>query len=463
MASTLSTTPDTYVNYEAERRLLAVLIKHNKTLPQVMARAKSEWFHDTSHRNLYEALCDVYRDHGVLSATRIYGKLRGDTHSQTLMKALEADYARPEEAPPLLEALHLCHRRRTWYDVAEQISRLSASTDLNDDVYLDTEVQAAVYNAMQNQSASEAVKLSDGVRDVIQQMEDAKEGRVIPRLKVGFNAVDGLTNGLTPGEFIILAGAPGMGKSAYALSVGLNVAKAGGGVLYFSPEMSLHALARRSIQVEGPVGNAAFGETPSEEHIRRAKQVYGELKDRPFYVMDHRGITVERIAAVTRAMHLQNPLRLLIIDHFGEISKPRGFHAGGNTALMLGDMMLQLATLGRQLGIPILLLHQLNKVADDKRIRDKRPTPGDLRDTGRAREIADQIWLLYRHSKYADVEDNHPFGGVAELIVGKNRNGQEGTAYLWFDDQFTRYREFDEKFVGRYKAWANGTKEGDAA
>lgn len=458
-ATSLAPAPNTYTNYDAERRLLAVLVKEAKLIPKAMERASETWFYDTDHRKLYAALCDVYREHGVLSATRIYAKLRGEAYAQVLLKALNADFAVPEELPHLLDVLELCHRRRRWYEVGEAIRAMSAAEDVEDAIYLDTEAQALVYNALEQRQSGEFRPLADGVLQVIEEMEAAKAGKPTPRVKVGLPSVDEATQGLTPGEFVILAGVPGMGKSACALSMSLRIARRGGGVLYYSPEMAMRQLARRTIQVEGPVGREAFGEDPSEEHIRRAREVYGQLKGKPLYIMDHRGLTVERVVASARSMVLQHPeIEVIIIDHFGELRKPREFYRSGNSALILGDMILALATMGRQLNVPVILLHQLNKIADDKRISNKRPTPGDLRDTGRAREIADQIWLLYRHAKYADCGEDSKLAGMTELIIGKNRNGVETTCYLWFDEQFMAYRDALPSLIEPYKQWAGGGK-----
>lgn len=229
------------------------------------------------------------------------------------------------------------------------------------------------------------------------------------------------THGLRPGRLYILAGRPSMGKSIIGGQLSAFTALRGTRVALFSLEMSAEEIHQRNVAALAEVPHD-FLEAPTSEsdYWGRLNAAIAELRTAPLLVDDTPGLNAAQIVARAERAHLQEGLGLIVIDHLHEMAvDPK------DRVNALGDAARRLKALGKRLGVPVVLLAQLNRQAAGR--TDKRPDLSDLRASGAIEEVADAVIFVHREDYYHDATH---LKGVVELILAKGRNVRVGTTYL---------------------------------
>ena len=251
-----------------------------------------------------------------------------------------------------------------------------------------------------------------------------------------FNHLDKLTSGLQPGELIIVAGRPGMGKTSFALNIVENIAlKDQLPVAVFSLEMTGEQLVQRMLSSVSLVDQNSIkrGEL-SHDEMDKLYLAMSELKNAPIYIAESPGINVIDLRSRVRRLKNQvNNLGLVVIDYVQIMSGLRDSR-GINRAQEIADISRSLKSLALELSVPIILLSQLNREVESR--QDKRPNIADLRESGALEQDADIILLLYRDSYY-DKESKK--GNISEINIAKNRSGSTGVVELAFLSKCTKF------------------------
>jgi replicative DNA helicase len=288
--------------------------------------------------------------------------------------------------------------------------------------------------------ASDAPKLaSDTIADVITEIDaqyhsggTAVSSTIVP---TGFADVDArLDGGARGGELIVVAGRPGMGKTAFSLGIGSNVARRGEPVLVNTIEMPAKQLNRRLLAELGnlPLAKMKDGSKMVDADWPKVTHAVQLLTQMPIYIDESGSITVQEIVSRARALKRKAGLKMLIIDYLGLIRL-------GNEErhdLKIGAVTRTLKELAKQLDIPVILLAQLNRGLEQR--PNKRPLMSDLRDSGAIEQDADIILFLYRDEVYnPDTADK----GIAEVIIGKQRDGAIGKVGLGFTEYNAKFTD----------------------
>lgn len=259
-------------------------------------------------------------------------------------------------------------------------------------------------------------------KDGLTEMVDALQRRYdatgdVSGIHTGVESLDALTSGWQPGNLVVLAARPGMGKSAFAL----QAAMAAGRSLFFSLEMTAGELMERAVANVGQLPHRwlRFPKDAPDYALSQITAASREVAALPLLLDDSVGLSVDGICARTRQVHLEEPLKLVIVDHLGLISRE-----GKHDASELGAITAQLKRLAKETNTTVILLCQLNRGLEGR--PDKRPQLSDLRDSGRIEEDADVVIALYRDEYYAP---DGPLAGYLEIIIRKNRSGEQGTAW----------------------------------
>ena len=255
-------------------------------------------------------------------------------------------------------------------------------------------------------------------------------------VRTGFYDLDRMTAGLQPGDLIVLAARPSMGKTAFALNIAENVAvKEELPVLVFSMEMGASQLALRLVGSLGRIDQTHLrtGRLTDDEWGRLAEAV-DRLKLARLYIDETPGLTAAELRARARRMARQyGQLGLIVIDYLQLMS---GSSSGDeNRATELGEISRGLKALAKELQCPVIALSQLNRSVETR--NDKRPMMSDLRESGAIEQDADIIMFIYRDDYYNKEASKEP--GVTEIIIAKQRNGPVGTVKLTFLKPFTRF------------------------
>ena len=283
----------------------------------------------------------------------------------------------------------------------------------------------------------------------------------------GLDDLDRMMGGLQQSDLVILAGRPGMGKTALATNIGYNIAKAwrgevkpdghtstvnGGIVGFFSLEMSAEQLATRIIAEQtGIPSNQIRRGGISESDFERIKDYSIELQNIPLYVDETGGLSVAQLAARARRLKRQLGLDLLVIDYL-QLLQGSTRRSAENRVQEITEITTKLKALAKELNVPILALSQLSRQVESR--DDKRPQLSDLRESGSIEQDADVVLFVYREEYYhqmrkplesnrekfaewlAEADKVH---GKAEVIIGKQRHGPTGTVELQFDAAVTRF------------------------
>jgi DnaB-like helicase C terminal domain/PLD-like domain len=258
-------------------------------------------------------------------------------------------------------------------------------------------------------------------------------GGQLTGVPTGIADLDALTNGLHPGQLVVLAGRPGLGKSVLALGIARTAAiGAGLTTAIFSLEMSHNEITTRLLSAEArvPLYSIRNGMMDEAQWTRLAQRMT-EVADAPLFVEDWPKMPVSRIRAICRSLRQQHDLRLVIIDYLQLMASPA---RAQNRELAVAEISRSLKLLAKELGVPVVAVSQLNR-GPEQRV-DKRPLLADLRESGALEQDSDLVILIHREDAY---DPESPRAGEADLIVAKHRNGPTATVTVAFQGHYARF------------------------
>lgn len=262
-------------------------------------------------------------------------------------------------------------------------------------------------------------------------------------LDTGFRGLDELTLGLQPGDLILLAGRPSMGKTAFALDVAAHVAcHAGKPVLIFSLEMTKDALLRRLACAQVRINSLKLQSGAlTKDEARRLSAALAVLTRAPLYIDDKPALRIHELHARARRWHREKRFGLVVLDYIQLMTPPKS----ENRTQEVDVLSRGLKTLAKELNIPVLALSQLSRAPDQRAGDNNRPRLSDLRDSGALEQNADVVALLYREEYYVRQAGREPSADLkdrAELIIAKQRNGPTGDVPLVFTSKFASFANF---------------------
>jgi replicative DNA helicase len=282
-----------------------------------------------------------------------------------------------------------------------------------------------------------AVALIDRVQEMANNPND------ITGVPTGFHDLDRMTSGLQPGDLVVLAARPSMGKTAFAINIAEHVAlNEDLPVAVFSMEMGASQLAVRIVGSIGRIdqGHLRTGKLSDEEWPRLTEAIE-KLRNVSLHIDETPGLTTSELRANARRLSRQcGKLGLIVVDYLQLMSGSSGSE-GDNRATELGEISRGLKMLAKELQCPVIALSQLNRGVEQR--TDKRPMMSDLRESGAIEQDADIIMFIYRDDYY-NKDSKDP--GVAEIIIGKQRNGPTGTVRLTFLKPLTRFESLAAGF-----------------
>ena len=272
----------------------------------------------------------------------------------------------------------------------------------------------------------------------IQELNDRDNPSEITGVPTGYHDLDARTSGLQPGDLLIVAGRPSMGKTSFALNMGEHVAiEVGLPVAVFSMEMGGAQLAMRMLSSVGRLDahRVRTGRLNDDEWSRLSFAL-GKMHEAPLYIDETPALNPIDLRARARRLHRQcGKLGLIIIDYLQLMSSANG--SGENRATEISEISRSLKGLAKELSVPVIALSQLNRSLEQR--PNKRPVMSDLRESGAIEQDADVIMFIYRDEVY---NPDTPDKGSAEIIIGKQRNGPIGTVRLTFLGEYTRFENF---------------------
>ena len=292
----------------------------------------------------------------------------------------------------------------------------------------------------------DTVSMREAVKDAFRILSERYENRgQLTGISTGFTDLDELTSGLQPSDLIIVAARPSMGKTALAVNFAEHAAlKSRKAVAIFSMEMSASQLAFRLISSLGRINQQHLrtGDIQEEEWPRVTSAIT-MLSDAKIFIDDTPALSPAELRARARRLKREHDLGLIVIDYLQLMAVPGNKE---NRATEISEISRGLKALAKELNIPVIALSQLNRSLEQR--TDKRPVMADLRESGAIEQDADVIIFIYRDEYYnSDSTDK----GLAEIIIGKQRNGPTGMVKLTFLGQFTKFENFASEGYGTYE------------
>jgi replicative DNA helicase len=283
---------------------------------------------------------------------------------------------------------------------------------------------------------------------VLKEAEAIRSGNKMPGLSTGFLDLDDYYQGLKPGEVYIVAGRPGMGKTAFVTSIARRIAEQGSRVGMFSLEMSKEQLIQRLISQFGAIDLQDVMNPKRMDRLRYEFYVdaVNRVSTLPILIDDAGGVSIAQAKAKARAMKREG-IDVLIVDYIQLMS---GSLAGerGNREQEISSISRGLKTLAKELNIPIIALSQLSRAVESR--TDKRPQLSDLRESGSIEQDAYSVAFLYRPEYYNIMQDadGNDTRGACAVIVAKNRNGATGTLWMKFKADTVEFTDYSDKVIG---------------
>ncbi|BEP13128.1 replicative DNA helicase [Acidothermaceae bacterium B102] len=422
----------------AEQCVLGGMLLSKDAIADVVEVIRPGDFYRPAHQTIYEAIIDLYGRGEPADPTLVADELlkRGEIarvggipYLHTLVSSVPTAANASYYAKIVQERAVM----RRLVEAGTRIVQLGYSGDGEVDEVVDR-AQAAVYEVTERRTAEDYVRLEDVMPLTLDEIEAiSSRGGGMTGVPTGFADLDELTNGLHPGQMIVLAARPALGKSTLGLDFARSAAiKHGLATCIFSLEMGRTEITMRLLSAEArvPLHHMRSGKMTDEDWARLARRM-GEVAEAPLFIDDSPNITMMEIRAKARRLKQRHGLRLIIVDYMQLMSSAKRVE---NRQQEVSEMSRSMKLLAKELEVPVVAISQLNRGAEQR--TDKKPQLSDLRESGSIEQDADMVILLHREDAY---EKESPRAGEADLIVAKHRNGPTDTITVAFQGHYSRF------------------------
>ncbi len=432
---------------ESERAILGAILLSNEVLVHTTELITSDDFYRTGHQLLYSAMLELEERGAPVDIVTIVEKLKS---TGSLDKVGGGAYiaSLTNEVPSIAHARHYTEivrklsilRTLIWKATELADEGYGAGTDIEE--YLD-KAEKVIFEVTARQIRKGFVPLRGMLKEAFEKIEELHEKReLVTGVPTGFVDLDDLTAGFQPSDLIIIAGRPGMGKTSFILNIAQYCAsKANVSVGFFSLEMSKEQLVMRMLCAEAQVDAQRLRRGMlRDSDWPKLSRAAGVLAEAPIFIDDTPAISTGELRSKARRLYSEHNMGMLVVDY---LQLMRG---GKNNYDMreqeISEISRSLKALAKELNIPIVALSQLNRGVESR--SDKRPMISDLRESGAIEQDADVVMFVYREEVYE--KDKEEVKGLAEIIIGKQRHGPQGTLQLAFIGKHTKFENLEQRY-----------------
>ncbi len=422
----------------AEQCVLGGMLLSKDAISDVMETIRPDDHYRPAHQIVHEAILELYGRgepadpvtvSDLLNKRGELARIGGPTYLHTLIASVPTAanagyYARIVRERAILRRL---------VEVGTRIVQLGYSGDGEADELVDR-AQAEVYGVTERRVSEDYLSLSEIMPGALDEIEAiGSRGGGMSGVPTGFADLDALTNGLHPGQMVVIAARPAVGKSTLALDLARAATiKHSLPTVIFSLEMSRNEITMRLLSAEArvPLHSMRTGQMGEEDWTRLARRM-SEVVDAPLFIDDSPNMSMMEIRAKCRRLKQRQELKLVIVDYLQLMSSPKRTE---NRQQEVSDMSRSLKLLAKEIDVPVIAISQLNRGPEQR--TDKRPLLSDLRESGSIEQDSDVVILLHREDVY---ERESPRAGEADLIIAKHRNGPTATVTVAFQGHYSRF------------------------
>jgi len=429
---------------QAEQAVLGGLMLDNNSWDSVADRVTEEDFYRRNHRLIFRGIAQLAERNDPFDAITLsewleQNRLLEDTGGLAALGRLAQDTPSAANIQAYADIVRENSIMRQLIEVGNKIANSAFATEGRDSSALLDHAESLVFEI-----AERGKRGRRGFRD-IRSLLGAAVDRIdklfqqddpITGVPTGFTDIDEMTAGLQPADLVIVAGRPSMGKTTLAMNFAENAAiKHKLPVAIFSMEMPGEQLALRMMSSLGHIDQhkVRTGKLEDDDWPRLTSAV-SLLDSAPLFIDDTPALSPIELRARARRLKREHDLGLVIIDYL-QLMQVAGTRE--NRATEISEISRNLKALAKELNVPVIALSQLNRSLEQR--TDRRPVMSDLRESGAIEQDADVIMFIYRDEVY---NEDSPQKGLAEVIIGKQRNGPVGTRLLTFRGQFTRFENY---------------------
>jgi replicative DNA helicase len=424
-------------NLEAEQAVLGAILLNPDILTNVNERIRAEDFYRQGHQRLFQVMNELAEKREPIDLVTLTSLLQdknlleevGGVSYLTEIASLVPAISNVEYYAKIVETKSM-HRNliRTASEIINE-----AYTSEEDITNIMESAERKILDIAKRRIKGSFASIKDVLVESYEQIETLHYNKGgLKGLSTGFIDLDKMTSGFQKSDLIIVAARPSMGKTAFALNLAQNVAtRSGETVAIFSLEMSSPQLVMRMIASEGNIDAQAFRTgNLNEEDWEKLTMSIGTLSEASIFIDDTPGITIFDIRAKLRRLQAEHGLGLVMIDYLQLISG-RGIDSRQQE---ISEISRSLKLMAREFNVPIIALSQLSRAVEQR--QDKRPMLSDLRESGSIEQDADMVAFLYRDDYYNEESEKK---NIAEIIIGKQRNGPVGRVELLFLKNYNKF------------------------
>ena len=424
----------------AEQSVLGGMLLSKDAIADVLEKLRPGDFYRPAHQNVYDSILDLYGRGEPADAVTVAAELDrrgllrrigGAPYLHTLISTVPTAanagyYAGIVAEKALLRRLVEAGTRVVQYGYAG-----AEGADVNEIV---DRAQAEIYDVTERRTAEDFVALEALLQPTMDEIDAiASQGGIARGVPTGFTELDDVTNGLHPGQMIVVAARPGMGKSTLGLDFLRSCSiKNRLSSVVFSLEMSKSEIVMRLLSAEAKIKLADMrsGRMSDDDWTRLARRM-SEISEAPLYIDDSPNLTMMEIRAKARRLKQKSDLRLVVIDYLQLMTSGKKVESRQQE---VSEFSRQLKLLAKELEVPVVAMSQLNRGPEQR--TDKKPMLADLRESGAIEQDADMVILLHRPDAF---ERDDPRGGEADLILAKHRNGPTKDVPVVFQGHYSRF------------------------
>ena len=430
---------------EAEMAVLGGMLLSKDAIGEVSQMIDVTDFYQPKHQTIYEAIIDLFSNSQNVDVVIVANQLMKDGN---LDKVGGADYLHTLVAfvPTAANATYyaeIVHQRAILRNViaaGTKIAQLGYSAEGSQAEDVVNLAQAEVYEMSTGRVKQDYEAIGPVVHDALEQLDKLQNGDLKTGVPTGFRDIDDVTQGLQPGQMVVVAGRPAMGKS----TLGIDFARAAAlhhnmTSIVFSLEMSKVELAQRIISAETNIPLAAMrrADDITADRWNTLNNFWNKLQNAPLFIDDSPNMSLMEIRAKCRRLKQTNDLKLVVIDYLQLMSSGKQVESRQQE---VSEFSRALKLLAKELEVPVVALSQLNRGPEMR--NDKKPQLSDLRESGSIEQDADVVLLVHRPDFY-DKEDRP---GEADIIMAKNRNGPTETFHLAFLGAYSKFKDMPQDY-----------------
>ena len=439
---------------DMEEAVLGAMMIDKKGVDETIDILTPEAFYKESHQYIFDAIKKLFDANEPIDLLAVSNQLRKDGK----LEAAGGDYYLVELTQKVSSSAHVEYHARIIIQKHIQRSLIRISAEIIEDSYDETtdvfelldKAESRLYDVTQGNLKRNSETARTLVKQAKDRIEEISKKEGLSGLATGFHKLDALTSGWQPSDLIIIAARPGMGKTAFVLSMARNIAINGNqGVAVFSLEMSGVQLITRLISAETGLGSEKLRTGKLEPHEWEQLSVkVKDLEEAPLFIDDTASLSIFDLRAKARRLKSQHDIKLIIVDYLQLMTAGNSnSKGGGNREQEISTISRNLKALAKELDIPVIALSQLSR-AVETRGPSKRPLLSDLRESGAIEQDADIVSFIYRPEYYNieewDDEEASPTAGQAEFIVAKHRNGGLDNIRLKFIGKYGKFDNLEE-------------------